>query len=106
MLLVALAQISWVSVPPPSHPCVLITLCRARGLLITLATASSSPLYPITPSPQVLAGSMFKGMKMAGVLRISEDVETLGMDLSKHGGSAYEYGGPEGPTLALALYNS
>jgi len=45
----------------------------------------------------VLAGGMFMGMKMAGVLRISEDVETLGMDLSKHGGSAYEYGGgPEG----------
>ena len=38
---------------------------------------------------------MFMVMKMAGVLRISEDVETLGMDLSKHGGSAYEYGGPE-----------
>ena len=44
---------------------------------------------------------MFKGMSMAGVLRISEDVETLGMDLSKHGGSAYEYGGPEGPWLTL-----
>ena len=43
------------------------------------------------------------GMKMAGVLRISEDVETLGMDLSKHGGSAYEfqYGGLEGPWLTL-----
>ena len=85
---------------------------------------------------------MFKGMSMAGVLRISEDVETLGaplhqtygsptnptatalarlsspssnpnpnpspnpspgMDLSKHGGSAYEfqYGGLEGPWLTL-----
>ena len=55
---------------------------------------------------------MFMGMKMAGVLRISEEVETLGMDLSKHGGSAYEYGGmeralryPSTPILVLSLRN-
>eukprot|EP00964_Phaeocystis_antarctica_P042988 scaffold24649_cov60-Phaeocystis_antarctica.AAC.1 len=30
---------------------------------------------------QVLAGSMFKAISMAGVLRISEDVETLGASL-------------------------
>ena len=41
------------------------------------------------------------GMKMAGVLRISEEVETLGMDLSKHGGSAYEYGGMERALASL-----
>ena len=50
---------------------------------------------------QVLAGGMFFGMKMAGVLRISEEVETLGMDLSKHGGSAYEYGGMERALASL-----
>ena len=34
------------------------------------------PYLVITPH-QVLTGSMFKAMSMAGVLRISEDVESL-----------------------------
>jgi len=39
----------------------------------------------------VLAGSMFKGLKALGMLRISSDVEEVGMDISKHGGHAFNY---------------
>ena len=38
-----------------------------------------------------LAVSMFMLLKMFGVLRISADVEEVGMDISKHGGSAYVF---------------
>ena len=34
---------------------------------------------------------MFFALKMANLLRITPDVEDLGMDLSKHGGSAYTF---------------
>jgi len=33
---------------------------------------------------------MFFILKMAGILRVSQEVEEAGMDVSKHGGSAYE----------------
>ena len=33
---------------------------------------------------------MFFALKMAGILRVSQDVEEMGMDASKHGGAAYE----------------
>ena len=32
---------------------------------------------------------MFFGLKFAGMLRVSEEIEMAGMDVSKHGGSAY-----------------
>ena len=38
-----------------------------------------------------IASSMFMLLKMFGVLRISSEVEEVGMDISKHGGSAYIY---------------
>jgi len=37
-----------------------------------------------------LSAMMFMGLKMANVLRVSPDVEDAGLDVSKHGGSAYE----------------
>lgn len=37
----------------------------------------------------VLSMMMFGGLKVSGCLRISIDVEEAGMDISKHGGSAY-----------------
>ena len=33
---------------------------------------------------------MFYGLKVAGLLRVSSEVEVAGMDVSKHGGTAYE----------------
>ena len=33
---------------------------------------------------------MFSALKMAGLLRVSSEVEEAGMDISKHGGTAYE----------------
>ena len=33
---------------------------------------------------------MFLALKMAGMLRVSSEVEEAGMDISKHGGTAYE----------------
>ena len=39
------------------------------------------PRYPVITPRQVLAGSMFMGLKMAGMLRINEAVETLGAPL-------------------------
>ena len=39
------------------------------------------PRYPVITPRQVLAGSMFMGLKMAGMLRINEAVETLGAQL-------------------------
>ena len=38
---------------------------------------------------------MFLALKMAGMLRVSSEVEEAGMDISKHGGSAY-YGSDAG----------
>merc|ERR1711988_1423155 len=35
---------------------------------------------------------LFGSLKAAKVLRVSEEVEDAGMDVSKHGGSAYESG--------------
>ena len=32
---------------------------------------------------------MFFGLKFAGMLRVSEEIEMAGMDVSKHGGHAY-----------------
>ena len=37
----------------------------------------------------VLVGIMFFAMKMAGILRIPADIEDVGNDISKHGGTAY-----------------
>jgi len=34
---------------------------------------------------------MFLVLKLTKLFRVSEDVETTGMDTSKHGGSAYNY---------------
>jgi len=33
---------------------------------------------------------LFFGLKMAGMLRVSQEIEEAGMDISKHGGAAYE----------------
>ena len=34
---------------------------------------------------------MFQGLKALGMLRISSSVEEVGMDVSKHGGHAFNY---------------
>lgn len=39
----------------------------------------------------VLAAPMFALLKLKGMLRVSAEVEETGMDVSKHGGSAYTY---------------
>ena len=36
---------------------------------------------------------MFFALKMSGLLRVSQDIEEMGMDVSKHGGTAYEMEG-------------
>lgn len=33
---------------------------------------------------------LFGALKMGGMLRVSQEIEEIGMDLSKHGGNAYE----------------
>jgi len=38
-----------------------------------------------------LSTAMFFALKMSGILRVSEEVEMAGMDVSKHGGSAYNH---------------
>jgi Amt family ammonium transporter len=38
-----------------------------------------------------LSTAMFFTLKMSGILRVSEEVEMAGMDVSKHGGSAYNH---------------
>jgi len=38
-----------------------------------------------------LSSIMFFALKMSGILRVSEEVEMAGMDVSKHGGSAYNH---------------
>merc|ERR1711871_237135 len=43
---------------------------------------------------------MFVPLKLVGLLRVSSEVETAGMDVSKHGGSAYE--APAGASGASA----
>jgi len=35
---------------------------------------------------------MFVPLKLTGMLRVSADVEDAGMDVSKHGGAAYNTG--------------
>jgi len=39
-----------------------------------------------------LSAMMFMALKMTKMLRVSAEVEEAGMDVSKHGGSAYEGG--------------
>ena len=41
----------------------------------------------------VLSSIMFFVLKKTGLFRVSAEVEEEGMDTSKHGGSAYDYGG-------------
>ena len=46
---------------------------------------------------------MFFGLKMTGLLRVSQDIEEMGMDVSKHGGTAYEMeGSASKPTTSSA----
>ena len=48
-----------------------------------------------------MSGIMFGILKVAGLFRVSEEEEDLGLDESHHGGSAYDYGasGGKGPTV-------
>lgn len=39
-----------------------------------------------------MSACMFVPMKAAGILRVSAEVEEMGMDVSKHGGAAYDHG--------------
>ncbi len=46
---------------------------------------------------------LFGALKFAGLLRVSPDVEEAGMDVSKHGGTAYEKDiSPVIPTIKAA----
>jgi Amt family ammonium transporter len=38
-----------------------------------------------------LSCGLFWGMRLAGILRVPEEMEMAGMDVSKHGGSAYDH---------------
>ena len=64
---------------------------EGKQLGITLITLLAEIAWTST-----LAGTMFFALKMANLLRITPDVEDLGMDLSKHGGSAYTFHQQEG----------
>ena len=44
-----------------------------------------------------MSAMMFVILKMAGILRISAEMEEAGMDVSKHGGPAYDMAGKAGP---------
>ena len=37
----------------------------------------------------VTVGAVFMALRMAGMLRVSEEVELMGMDVKEHGGPAY-----------------
>jgi hypothetical protein len=37
----------------------------------------------------VTVGAIFMALRMAGMLRVSEEVELIGMDIEEHGGPAY-----------------
>ncbi|EOD27364.1 hypothetical protein EMIHUDRAFT_235976 [Emiliania huxleyi CCMP1516] len=82
--------------PRPTYLC---------GVTITSATtaqvSSPSSSWPCGPDSELLPFEltvgwvafwsllMFFGLKFAGMLRVSEEIEMAGMDVSKHGGSAY-----------------
>lgn len=51
--------------------------CQCIGILCIIAWVCT------------LSGLLFFGLKMLGMLRISEEEEHKGLDASKHGGSAY-----------------
>lgn len=38
----------------------------------------------------IMSTLMFGGLKAAGMLRVPTEIEEMGMDVSKHGGDAYE----------------
>lgn len=50
----------------------------------------------------VMSGLMFTLLKVAGILRVPADVEIVGADVSKHGGSAYPEQGDPSKTSATA----
>jgi Amt family ammonium transporter len=45
---------------------------------------------------------MFFALKMSGLLRVSQDIEEMGMDVSKHGGTAYEMEGAAAKAAATS----
>ena len=44
----------------------------------------------------------FFALKMSGLLRVSQDIEEMGMDVSKHGGTAYEMEGAAAKAAATS----
>ena len=46
-------------------------------------------LLAIVAWTSLMALATFVPLKLFGVLRVSEEIEDIGMDVSKHGGSAY-----------------
>ncbi len=55
--------------------------CQVTGIVV------------ITAWVMVQTGALFFVLKMFGLLRISPEEEQAGLDVSKHGGSAYNYDG-------------
>jgi len=45
---------------------------------------------------------LFFALKMSGLLRVSQDIEEMGMDVSKHGGTAYEMEGAAAKAAATS----
>eukprot|EP00189_Rhodosorus_marinus_P014086 CAMPEP_0184738036 /NCGR_PEP_ID=MMETSP0315-20130426/777_1 /TAXON_ID=101924 /ORGANISM="Rhodosorus marinus, Strain UTEX LB 2760" /LENGTH=480 /DNA_ID=CAMNT_0027205571 /DNA_START=159 /DNA_END=1601 /DNA_ORIENTATION=- len=61
----------------------------------TLLGANCIAILVIAGWTAVLIGALFMIFKFAGILRISPEIEILGNDVSKHGGSAYPEEGLE-----------
>lgn len=49
-------------------------------------------------------GPLFFGLHLLGLLRVPPDEEIAGMDMTKHGGSAYNVDNASAPPEGVALY--
>jgi Amt family ammonium transporter len=60
------------------YGCGMLLAAQLVALLIEIAWVGS------------LSSALFWGLRLAGILRVSEEIEMAGMDVSKHGGAAYD----------------